>query len=53
MGDRYEWIDKCPNCEHSLRCYFAESCGINEVKCSFCKKRYEIIINFKLKEIIK
>ena len=51
MGDRFEWMDKCPNCGHSLRCYYAESCGATKVKCSFCKKEYEITISFKLKEI--
>jgi len=51
MGGRFEWMDKCPNCGSSIRCYYAESSGITEVKCSFCKKRYEIIMDFKFKEI--
>jgi len=50
MGDRYEWMAKCPNCGALLRCYYAESCGMTEVKCSDCKTIFEIILDFKLVE---
>ena len=36
MGDRYEWIDKCPNCGHPMQCIYADSSGIKDVKCSKC-----------------
>jgi len=50
MGDRYEWMDECPNCGHSIRCYYAESCEVTDVKCSFCKKEFNMILDFKLVE---
>jgi len=50
MGDRHEWMDKCPNCGASMRCFYADSCGKNEVKCSDCKKKYDLILSFKLME---
>ena len=50
MGDRFEWMDKCPNCGASMRCFYAGSSGISEVKCSDCKKEYELILSFKLME---
>ena len=50
MGDRYEWMDKCPNCGASMRCFYAGSSGISKVKCSDCKKEYELVLSFKLRE---
>jgi len=48
MGDRYEFNKECPNCGHSIKCYYADSCGIKIVLCSSCKTRYEVVLDFKL-----
>ena len=48
MGDRYAWVDKCPNCPEQIQCYYAESCGFTDVKCPFCKKEFDLVMDFKL-----
>ena len=50
MGDRYEWMDKCPNCGYPISCFYADSSGIKDVKCSKCHVKYELILSFKLVE---
>ena len=50
MGDRYELSFKCPVCDHDIWCYYAESCGIDKVRCLDCKKEFKIVVNFKLVE---
>jgi len=50
MGDRYQWTDKCPNCGHPMQCFYADSCGIKDVKCSKCHVEYEIVLSFELRE---
>jgi len=51
MGDRYELSFKCPICDHDIWCYYAESSGIDKVRCEDCKKEFKIVMNFKLREI--
>ena len=53
MGDRYEWTENCPNCGHLMKCYYAESCGITDVKCPNCKKEYDLCLTYKLIEKAK
>lgn len=50
MGDRYELSFKCPVCDHDIWCYYAESSGIDEVRCEDCKKEFKVVMNFKLVE---
>ena len=50
MGDRYEFNDICLNCLREIRCYYADSCGVTEVTCPYCKEKFEIIMDFKLVE---
>lgn len=51
MGDRYEFIQKCPNCFNPIHCYYAESCGYTTTKCANCGMEFKIVIDFKLEEL--
>jgi len=51
MGDRYELSIECPNCHSTIKCYYAESSGIDKTQCGICGKKYKIIMDFKLREI--
>ena len=52
MGDRYEFYKECPNCGKIVRCYYAESCEATNVTCLNCKKKFNIVMEFKLVEEI-
>ena len=50
MGNRYELSIECPNCHRMVRCYYAESSGMNKARCDYCGKEFEIVMVFKLVE---
>lgn len=51
MGDSYgPWDEQCPSCGELISVYYAESCGITNVQCEYCKTEYDIIVDFTLQE---
>ena len=50
MGDRYSWLEPCPNCGYMMDCWYGESCEATDVKCPHCKKEFDIVMDFKLVE---
>lgn len=48
MGDRFTLFNfPCPYCKkENEEVYYAESCGITEYTCDYCKKTFDIRMDF-------
>ena len=48
---KYRLTVECPNCTSQIWFSYTRSDELMEITCSFCKKKFRIVMDFKLIEI--